>query len=337
MTPEGKPIAEIPAAGPRSDIDLWSEEVLADPYPTYRVLRDLGPVVWLPAYGVAALFRFADVRSALADYNTFSSAQGLSVAESTREANVEGFLSTDPPETIKHQRMLGRQLAPKALNNDVDEVRRMAEAFVDAVLEKGEFDGAADLARPYSLDVVASLAGLPDDDRRRQIPHQAESAFNMFGPPGERQVAALEAWQKLFVYNEEVRREGLPSGSRGAELIKAGRPYDITAYTFPGIDTTVNGRPHCRSEPSWQTEPGAADGIEPAPTTMRPAATSLRRVRPALPAAPRGAPYSATRSGMPFYPANAITGTSPASAIRLGRGGSHARERRRQRLRRHLG
>ena len=39
---------------PRSDVDLWDDTVLADPYPTYRALRDLGPVVWLERPGLLA-------------------------------------------------------------------------------------------------------------------------------------------------------------------------------------------------------------------------------------------------------------------------------------------
>lgn len=42
---------------PTSDIDLFSDEVLANPYPYYRQLRDVGPLVELPQYGVVALAR----------------------------------------------------------------------------------------------------------------------------------------------------------------------------------------------------------------------------------------------------------------------------------------
>ena len=48
-----------PPGMPATDLDLWSDEVLADPYPAYRQLRDIGPVVWLNRYGIAAFPRFA--------------------------------------------------------------------------------------------------------------------------------------------------------------------------------------------------------------------------------------------------------------------------------------
>lgn len=34
-------------SSPTTDVDLWSDETLADPYPVYEALRALGPVVWM--------------------------------------------------------------------------------------------------------------------------------------------------------------------------------------------------------------------------------------------------------------------------------------------------
>lgn len=45
--------------------DLWADDVLADPYPTYWQRRDLGPVVWLETQQIVTFPRFAEVRSAL--------------------------------------------------------------------------------------------------------------------------------------------------------------------------------------------------------------------------------------------------------------------------------
>ena len=66
-----------PIGMPSTDVDLWSDAVLADPYPTYRQLRDTGPVVWLNRYGIAAFPRFAEVRSALARWQDYTSAEGV--------------------------------------------------------------------------------------------------------------------------------------------------------------------------------------------------------------------------------------------------------------------
>jgi cytochrome P450 len=50
-----------------SDLDLFSDEALADPYPRYKALRDLGPAVYLSRHDLWFISRYEQVRSALGD------------------------------------------------------------------------------------------------------------------------------------------------------------------------------------------------------------------------------------------------------------------------------
>ncbi len=77
--PDLKPTTKIPDI----NVDLFSDSVLLDPYPHYRRLRDLGPVVRLEPSGMYALSRFADVREALGNREVFSSAEGIAMNEDT--------------------------------------------------------------------------------------------------------------------------------------------------------------------------------------------------------------------------------------------------------------
>ena len=56
-----------------TDLDLFADEVLLDPYPTYAALRETAGVVHLPANDVYALTRYDAIRDALGDRETFSS------------------------------------------------------------------------------------------------------------------------------------------------------------------------------------------------------------------------------------------------------------------------
>jgi hypothetical protein len=47
---------------PQSDLDLWSDEAILDPYPLYRELGDTAAAVELTRYGMVALARYADRR-----------------------------------------------------------------------------------------------------------------------------------------------------------------------------------------------------------------------------------------------------------------------------------
>jgi cytochrome P450 len=53
---------------PISDIDLFSESAIRDPYPIYRQLRDAGPAVWSERHQVYILSRYQDVRTALRNW-----------------------------------------------------------------------------------------------------------------------------------------------------------------------------------------------------------------------------------------------------------------------------
>jgi cytochrome P450 len=59
------------------DVDVYSDEVLDDPYSHYRVLRELGPAVWLPKNQLWAISRHKDVREALRNHQVFSRRMAL--------------------------------------------------------------------------------------------------------------------------------------------------------------------------------------------------------------------------------------------------------------------
>ena len=229
-----------PPGMPATDLDLWSDEVLADPYPAYRQLRDIGPVVWLNRYGIAALPRFAEVRSALARWQDYTSAQGVSSAPMVNAALPPAIINTDPPEHDTFRGPLAAQLSVASLAPAAEAIRATARAAVDHVLRAGTFDGVADLARPYSLTVVGDLAGLPDEEREA-LPHLAESAFNVMGAMNDRVGPGMQAFGVFVEQTMRLAQPGaLRPGCRAAELVEGGQPLSIISYTWPGVDTTVN-------------------------------------------------------------------------------------------------
>jgi cytochrome P450 len=80
------------SSAPRSGIELYATEALLDPFPLYKTLRDIGPVVWLEAYGMFILSRYADVKAALANWEVFSSAGGVTMNDEMN-AKLKGAFS----------------------------------------------------------------------------------------------------------------------------------------------------------------------------------------------------------------------------------------------------
>ncbi len=100
---------------PVSDIDPFSDAFFEDPFPAHEVLREAGPVVRLPRYGVLACARYAEVKAVLDDWRTFSSARGVGLQDFAKEKPARPpslVLETDPP--LHGKRSLVARLAAAA-------------------------------------------------------------------------------------------------------------------------------------------------------------------------------------------------------------------------------
>jgi cytochrome P450 len=62
---------------PTSTLDPYEDQALLNPWPLYRELRKMRPVVWLEKYGMFALTRYDVVAKALRDWEAFPSSFGV--------------------------------------------------------------------------------------------------------------------------------------------------------------------------------------------------------------------------------------------------------------------
>ncbi|MFC8511827.1 cytochrome P450 [Streptomyces sp. NPDC057257] len=234
---------------PTSDVDLFADEHLDDPYPVHRDLRDQGASVWLTRHRVWAIPRYAEVRDVLRDHERFSSASGVGLNPEANAMRKGTIIATDPPEHTVLRSILADRLVPRALRSVRADIEARAVDLVDRLVARTEFDAVADLARRFPLDVVADLIGLPEEGRDQLLP-LADSAFNSFGPLNDRGRAGLDAWARQRAYLQQVAtRDRLRPGGFGADLYEAADRGLIDpqsslalmgAYLTAGMDTTVN-------------------------------------------------------------------------------------------------
>ena len=97
-----------------SNIDLFADEILVDPYPTYKALRDTAEVVHLPANDVYAFTRYSAIRGALGDTSTFSSVKAIGFNPAVNEALQGTSLASDPPAHTPLRATLGLILRPES-------------------------------------------------------------------------------------------------------------------------------------------------------------------------------------------------------------------------------
>ena len=97
-----------------SDIDIWDDDVLLDPYPTYAALREQAAVVHLPKNDLYVLTRYDVIRDALGDPETFSSTS-IGFNPMVNEALQGTSLASDPPVHTQLRATLSENLTPRAL------------------------------------------------------------------------------------------------------------------------------------------------------------------------------------------------------------------------------
>lgn len=237
---------------PVSDVDIFSEEVMADPYPAYTSLRAAGPVVRLESLDAWAVPRYEQVREVLGDPARFSS-EGVAFNETFNQRIGDGVLRAAPPLHTQLRNVLSARLAPRAMRTLRADIARRAADLVDELVERRSFDTVADLAKRFPVGVVADLIGLPEDGRDHLL-DLVDANFNCFGPANARMLQSVPRMQELGEYVlTHVTRDELAEGSWGAavyEAVDAGEvaaehaPWLVLTYVTAGMDTTVNALGH---------------------------------------------------------------------------------------------
>ncbi|MEE8311968.1 MAG: cytochrome P450 [Candidatus Binatia bacterium] len=162
MPPIVEPAAAEAVFQPRA-AESWR-----DPFPMYRALRDHDPVHHVDWGDFWVLSRFRDVFDAAIDFQTFSSADGLTFRYGEREQlGVENapIVMMDPPEHTELRKLVSSGFTPRRVSDIEDDVRSFVVERVERLREMGEADVVAELIGPLPSFVVAHYLGVPQEDR----------------------------------------------------------------------------------------------------------------------------------------------------------------------------
>ena len=230
------------------DVDLFSDEVLTDPYEHYRALRDAGPVVWLGAHEMYAVARYDDVRAVLDASDIFCSGRGVGLNDFINEGGRGTTLMTDGEEHRRQRDVIGRPLAPAKLAALRPEAQAIADHLVECLVAKGSFDAVRDLAEALPASWVPDLLGWPEHGRAHLLEWAADN-FDALGPANERMAAAGEGLMAMVAFAHEVAQSDLPPDSMASGILEAAArgdiepsrcPMAIIDYLAPSLDTTIS-------------------------------------------------------------------------------------------------
>ena len=233
---------------PSTDLDMFTDAALRDPYPLYQELRDLGAVVQLSAHGMFAFPRYQQVREASGNWKVFSSAKGVMMNDQINSMLEGVTLCSDPPEHTRMRSVLSRPLRPDQLRELTPRVEAEARRIVEQLVNRGTFDAATELAEHLPLTIVSDLVGLGNAGRDRML-DWAAATFDAQGPMNQRTKDSFPLLEEMvgFARTEAVPGKLDPDGW-AAQLYQAAARGDISVekcplmmidYIAPSLDTTM--------------------------------------------------------------------------------------------------
>jgi len=229
-----------------SDIDIWDDAVLVDPFPTYTALREQAGVVYLPKNDLYVLTRYDLIRDALGAPETFSSTS-LGFNPMVNEALQGTSLASDPPQHTQLRAALSANLTPRALRGLKVVIDEKADKLVSELAARGSFEAIDDLARAFPLEIVADLIGFNGQVKDNML-RWGQAAMQVLGPLNQRTQENFPIAGELYGWCASVTAEDLTPGSIGRGIFEAEARGDIPEgsaghiihqYLGAGVDTTI--------------------------------------------------------------------------------------------------
>lgn len=254
--------------------DLYGRSALADPYPLYKQIRDLGPAVWSPKRGLWVIGRFDDVRAALRADDVLVSSRGVAANELVNRGTTPITLTSDGDVHVRRRQALIQPVLPGALKDLRPRLEGEADRLVDGLATGETFDAMARFAAHLPVTVVAELVGLNEAARRRML-HWAAATFDVLGVMNARGLAAMPHVIELGRYIQGLDRDSVAPGGWAAGLFDAADRGELSVeearamvidYVGPALDTTILATGHML----WRlaTTPGAYDAVRAEPALI---------------------------------------------------------------------
>jgi cytochrome P450 len=151
------------------DLERLTPEFYADPYPTYRALRENQPVKRLPN-GAYFLTRYDDLVTAYKNTKAFSSDKKKEFAPKygnslLYEHHTTSLVFNDPPIHTRVRRLIMGALSPRAIAEMEGDLIRLVDGLLDRLAAKGSFDLIGDFATAIPIEVIGNLLDVPHDER----------------------------------------------------------------------------------------------------------------------------------------------------------------------------
>ncbi len=223
-------------------------EILKDPYPFYRALREQQPIYQEADYGVYLVSRYEDIVEVNRQPEVFSSVLVANAPyvelpcpvddlAAWRAQNPFGdkILSNDPPDHTRHKKLVNRFFTPRRVAGLEPRIRAITNEIIDEFIDRGEVEFVTEFAHMIPRLVVGELIGVPQEDNARfkqffgeRLKQMAEAAANPEGARARRANNEQSLTEDQFLRNYFIKlvadRRANPIGDVMSELAAATFP-----------------------------------------------------------------------------------------------------------------
>jgi cytochrome P450 len=245
--------------------DMFTPDVIADPYAYYGRLRDQDPIHWNDAYALWVITRHDDVTWMTRHNELFSSTvfrndprpaypaideSDLGLYEYVRNYQADQFIQHDRPEHLDMRKIVHGYFTPKAMESWRPFVINAVKELLDAAEEKGSMDVMRDLATPLPVLVIAQMMGVPAEDRPH-VRQLAEKLLYIGRGEHDRMPILTDGMKGMVEYvsplvDERMVRPGddfisvLASGEKKGVFTRHQVLVNTSLLLLAGHETTIN-------------------------------------------------------------------------------------------------
>lgn len=208
----------------RSLTEILKPEVLADPYPLYRSLREEDPVHWDPFLHAWVVTRYADVVTVLRDFSAartpaaeYLESIGLEELSPMARVMVKQMLFLDPPAHTRIRSLAAYAFTPQRIAALREHIREVIRRLLDKISKAGRMDVIGDLADPLPSIITAEMLGVPTEDAA-QLKLWSQDFAEMLGNfqhNPERAPQVRKSMEQMTAYFQRAVAETRKNGREG--------------------------------------------------------------------------------------------------------------------------